>query len=259
MNGNEVTVLDKNSPVPLYFQLEKWLLEEIEKETYPIGKCIPTENQLKERFQISRTTVRQAINDLIQEGWLYRNGTKGTVVTKPQRESASVRSMEPFNKQIVRAGQTPRTEVMELKIITADEVLASYLNINVNVKVISMFRRRFADDLPIATLQNYLRYDRCSFMLDHDFTTESLYEVLSEREETKTCGVKQVVEAQTPTKEDISLFEINITTPILGFRCWDRNSKDEVISYNLLRYRGDCMKFEVDMVKGTSDRSFNLK
>lgn len=256
MKRDNIPELDKTIPIPLYFQLQNWILDEIKKGTYQVGQCIPTENQLREMFQVSRTTVRQAINKLIESGWLARNGTKGTVVTVPGKKVTSIRIMEPFNRQIIRAGQEPRTEVLRLQIISADEFLSEKLNIAAGEKVIAMFRRRFADNVAVMTLQSYLPYKLCSFILDHDFTTESLYEVLTMKEETKPYGVKQIVEAEVPTAEDLKMFDIDTIKPILSFRCLDRNRNGEIVSYNLLRYRGDYMQFEVDVVEGTADRSF---
>lgn len=256
MRPENIPELDKKSPIPLYFQLENWLLEEIKQGTYQVGQCIPPESRLKEMFGVSRTTVRQAINKLIEAGWLERNGTKGTLVTVPGRKSASIRSMIPFNRQILKAGQIPRTEVLKLQIIQADDFLAEQLQVSKGSKVISMFRRRFADEVAVMTLQSFLPYETCSFILDHDFTSESLYEVLALKEETKPYGVRQSVEAQFPTSEDLKLFNMENLKPILSFNCQDRSAAGQVISYNILRYRGDYMKFEVDVVEGTADRSF---
>ena len=74
--------LDKTVPIPLYFQLKSLLLEEIKNGGYPVDGLIPTEKELSEMFQISRTTVRQAITELVQEGWLYRIKSKGTFVAR---------------------------------------------------------------------------------------------------------------------------------------------------------------------------------
>ena len=63
--------LDKDVPIPLYFQLEKLILEEIDNGNYPVGSMIPTEMELSQMFGISRTTVRQAISDLVREEHLY--------------------------------------------------------------------------------------------------------------------------------------------------------------------------------------------
>ena len=86
--------LDKSVPIPLYFQLKELVLDEIKKGNYKEGDMIPTENEISEEFQISRTTVRQAITELVQEGWLYRVKSKGTFVTRPKIPQDFLRKLE---------------------------------------------------------------------------------------------------------------------------------------------------------------------
>ena len=62
--------LDKTVPIPLYFQLKKLIVDEIKSRKYEVDSLIPTEKELSDQFDISRTTVRQAITELVQEGWL---------------------------------------------------------------------------------------------------------------------------------------------------------------------------------------------
>ena len=77
--------LDKNTPVPLYFQLKTILLNDIKDNCFAVGDSIPTESELVEFYHISRSTVRQAISELVQEGWLTRKASKGTFVTRPEQ------------------------------------------------------------------------------------------------------------------------------------------------------------------------------
>ena len=69
-------VLDKTIPVPLYFQLKTLIKNKIKDGTYKSGDLIPTENELSDMFGISRTTVRQAVTELVHEGYLYRIKSK---------------------------------------------------------------------------------------------------------------------------------------------------------------------------------------
>src|SRR4051812_25015713 len=92
--------LDKSVPIPLYFQLKELILSEIKEGNYKIGSLIPTENDLSDMFEISRTTVRQAITELVQEGWLYRVKSKGTFVSKPKIEQSFIQALGSFNDQI---------------------------------------------------------------------------------------------------------------------------------------------------------------
>lgn len=79
-----MTVLDRTSPIPLYFQLKQILLEKIEQAEWRPGDLIPTEQDLQDNYGLSRTTVRQTLTELVNEGRLDRQRGRGTFVTKPK-------------------------------------------------------------------------------------------------------------------------------------------------------------------------------
>ena len=81
--------LDKNTPIPLYFQLKGIILSDIQDNCFSVGDTIPTENELVEYYHISRSTVRQAISELVQEGWLTRKASKGTFVNRNKNPAIS--------------------------------------------------------------------------------------------------------------------------------------------------------------------------
>ena len=89
--------IDKSVPIPLYFQLKELILAEIKEGRYKSGDLIPTEKEISDAFQISRTTVRQAITELVQEGRLYRVKSKGTFVAQPKITQEFIRKIESFN------------------------------------------------------------------------------------------------------------------------------------------------------------------
>ncbi len=239
--------LNREVPIPLYYQLKSFLLEEIKNGNYKIGAPIPTEYEIQQLFKISRSTVRQAISELVQEGWLSRQTSKGTFVTHPKENAAHIRSFEPFYQQVARTGMEARTELVDLKVIEAGEVISSYLDLDPKNKVISMFRRRFSNDMPMVTMQNFLPYSLCSFILSHDFEKESLYEVLSQQTESRTYVTKTIVSASKSTAEDVSLLGIKLGVPILSFNTITRTESGNIIDYAFSRYRGDVNKFEIDV------------
>lgn len=238
--------LDKNTPIPLYFQLKSIILNDIHDNYFTVGDAIPTENELVEYYHISRSTVRQAISELVQEGWLTRKASKGTFVTKPEQKSSFIRSFEPFYQQITRLGKSPRTELIDLNVITPPQEIAEKLKLGPQQKVISMFRRRFADDIPMVTFQNYIPYDLCSFILSHDFRTHSLYELLMTHPETQIANTKTIVSAMNATSEDIALLNVKVNTPMLYFHNVSTTSDGIIVDYAFAHYRGDLNKFEFD-------------
>lgn len=187
--------LEKNTPIPLYYQLKTLILEEIKSGELKNGDTIPTELQFAQHFSISRSTVRQAISELSNEGWLRRMASKGTFVTHPEHTANYIHSFEPFYQQISKLNKKPSTELLSLKVVPASSDLALKMNLNEGEQVISMFRRRLSDGVPMLTIQNYMPYQLCSFVLSCDFTVCSLYEMLMTHSETQIHETKSVVSA----------------------------------------------------------------
>jgi GntR family transcriptional regulator len=240
--------IDHETPIPLYYQLKTILLLEIQGGSYPIGTNIPTESEISSIFQISRSTVRQAISELVREGWLERRTrSQGTTVTRPQANVAHIKSFEPFYQQVAKTGKHPSTELLRLGVIDASEIIAAWLEIEPGSKVVSMFRKRYADSIPMVTMQNYLPYSLCSFILSHNFEQESLYEVLSQRPESRTMVTKTFIAAKEANIEDVELLGIKNGSPILSFNTITRTANGHVVDFAFSRYRGDLNEFEIDV------------
>lgn len=237
--------LDKKTPVPLYFQLKSLLIAEIEDGTYAIDSLIPTEKELCDMFHISRTTVRQALADMVQEGRLYRVKSKGTFVSRPKIKQDFMQKLESFNEQIERTGRVPSTEVLDFCVMCAPYDVALSLGIEENEKVIYLYRRRYADTEAIVILQTFLPYDCCSFILEHDFTKESLYDVLKKDERTEVAYIKRLVEAVEATSDDAEKLDMQIGKPIQYFKSTGYNAYGKAIEVSYARYRGDRNSFEI--------------
>lgn len=237
--------IDKTIPVPLFYQLKTLILDEIKQDHYKAGDMIPTEEEISNIFEISRTTIRQAITELVQEGWLYRVKGKGTFVTRPKIEHSFIKKVESFNDEMTRIGMVPSTEVLDLKIITAGPKVAKGLKINEKDQVVYLFRKRMADGEPIVTIRTYLPYSSCGFILEHDLEKERLYTILGSSTETAVYRVERRIEAVEAEKEDVELLKIKQGKPIQFFESTGYNVFGDVIEYSLARYRGDRNYFEV--------------
>lgn len=237
--------INKTVPIPLYFQLKTLILEEIKSGNYKVGSIIPTEKEFSDAFLISRTTVRQAITELVQEGWLYRIKSKGTFIAQPKISQDFIKKLESFNDQILRSGMTPSTEVLDLRTIKADSDVAVNLCLKENDRVIYLYRKRLADGEPIVTIETYLPYDACSFVLDHDLSKERLYSILNQKTDTAVFRVKRIVEAVEANKKDEKHLHIKAGKPIQHFASVGYNAYDQPIEYSLARYRGDRNSFEI--------------
>lgn len=237
--------LDKTIPIPLYFQLKELIVAEIKEGSYKKDCPIPTEKEFSEIFKISRTTVRQAITELVQEGWLYRVKSKGTFVSKPKISQDFISKLVTFQDEMKASGKTPRTEVLELKVETVPDRVAKELNLKPEDQVIYMNRRRFADEEPIVVVETYIPYNDCAYVLQHDLVGKSLYEIMSEKEETEVHCVKRRVEAIEATAEDSKYLGIKKGKPIQLFKSVGYNIYGKPVEFSVARYRADRNSFEV--------------
>lgn len=170
--------LDKNIPVPLYYQLKTLLEAYIENEHQNYDEPIPTEMEISEVFGISRPTVRQAINSLVVEGRLYRKKSKGTFVMRPKIHQNFLESIQSFNEEMQEKGLTPKTEVLGLEAVNCSEEVGRALQLEVGSRVIRLERLRYAGDEPIVHVISYLPHDLCYKMLNCDFAKVSMYHVM---------------------------------------------------------------------------------
>ena len=243
---NKDMPIDKSTPIPLYYQLKNLILDEIKAGNYKPDDLIPTENEISEMFGISRTTVRQAILELVSEGWLYRIKSKGTFVSRPKIQQDFIKKLESFNDQITRSGMVPSTEVLELSVVPAEGYHAQYLGINEGDKVIRLFRKRCADGKPIVTIKTFLSYDTCAFvMTGHDLEKESLYSILRTFPETTVVKIDRTIEAIEASKEDAKLLDYKEGRAIHFFKSVGYNSDGKPIELSYAHYRGDQNSFEV--------------
>lgn len=245
--------LDKSVPIPLYFQLKELIIEAIRSGAYKHGSVIPTEKEFSEMYQISRTTVRQAITELVQEGWLYRIKSKGTFVSTPKINQDFIQRLETFQEQMARSGMTPGTEVLEVKIAYAPEHVAEALEIQPGDKVIYLYRRRFANEEPILLAETWLPYEPCKYVLEHDFVKESLYDILKEKEETEVLRIRRRVEAVEAIACDMEYLDMKPGKPVQLFHSIGTNAYGKPVEFSIARYRGDRNSFEVTVFAEKKD------
>jgi GntR family transcriptional regulator len=250
--------LDKSIPVPLYYQLKNLISEEIKSGNYSADSLIPTETEIMDMYNVSRTTVRQAILDLVREGALYRVKSKGTFVAKPKisQDFISTRThsfIAPSDEEIIQSGMTPSTEIINLNLEPMPGSMAELCEVKPNTMAVCLYRKRCASDMPIMRVKTYLPVKSCSFVLEHDFKTEGLYEVLGTNRDTKIYRVSKTCEAVAANRDDVEILGVKRGSPIHFFITIGYNIKDELIEYSLSYFRGDQHRFHVETILNPND------
>ena len=112
--------IDKQAPIPLYYQLKQQILRHISEVTLQFGDLLPSEAEICEKLKISRPTVRQAMGDLTAEGYLTRQKGKGTFVARPKIQGGFFQKLQSFEEEMRQRGLVPSTRVLRLALIDGD-------------------------------------------------------------------------------------------------------------------------------------------
>ena len=171
----------------LYHKIAEFIMEKIKTEEWKKGQLIPSEKEFCEQFQVSRPTVRAAIAYLANQGYLVTVKGKGTFVSKPKIVEDTTVFLESFSKEMATKGISVQTEVLEQRMIAADEEVASKLKVPCGDEVIKIVRLRYVKDSfhegPIVYNISYFP-KKFSFLLKCNFEEESLTGV-----EEKSLGI----------------------------------------------------------------------
>ena len=241
-------LIDKESPIPLYYQVKQFLVSKIKAKEYSPGDAIPTESELCEMFGVSRPTVRQALSELVHDGHLVRMKGKGTFVAYPKIDARFFKNLQSFNKEMREKGMEPSTRVICIEMRT-DETAAQILGLPAASPLIYLERLRYADDMPMVYLETYLPYERFSALYEVDFSVNSLYESLDRLYGLPIYKVRRNFEAVLPTTKEAGLLGIKKTQPICFVTTIATTDQNEDVEYSLARYRGDMNKFSIELYR----------
>jgi GntR family transcriptional regulator len=241
--------LNKNTPIPLYFQLKECIKEKIETGELKPGDLLPSERELSQVHQISRPTVRQALRELVNEGLLYREKGKGTYVAEPKISYGFIQTLTTFYDDMKEKGYIPRTRVVNLEVINVRKTIANKLEIEENEEVIYINRIRSINGEPVVTVENYIPYRLCPGLIKEDLTDKSLYHLLSEKYNLVAHRAKVTLEPLVATEYDAEILHIEEGAPIHFMQNITYDKDNLIIDYFESRFRGDKGKVTVELYK----------
>ncbi|UKS27075.1 GntR family transcriptional regulator [Paenibacillus sp. HWE-109] len=169
----------KKEGVALYHTVKEKLHEMIEEGKYLPGQQFPTESDLCEKFSVSRTTIRLALNQLKLEGHIYQVQGKGTFVSMPKLEQ-SVAPYRSFKDHLQGRGQQLESKVLEFTVISADKRLAKTLQIAEQDAVFRIERIRYADEIPLLFSITYIPW-KITPGLTKEECSGSLYALIKDK------------------------------------------------------------------------------
>ena len=240
--------LDKNTPVPLYYQLKTQVLQLIENAVIQAGDLLPPENELCEALDVSRPTIRQAFTELVNEGYLNRYKGKGTFVSTPQVNDRFFSKLETFHDEMVEKGLNPKTLVVKLEKISGPHEANERLDIPLNAPLIYLSRVRSVDTVPLVYVETFLPYADYEKLMRVDFTVNSLYDSLEKIYRVRVNRVRREIVAANAHQRDAELLQIarNKAVSLVKTVAYSGDAPGPV-EFSIARYRGDLNKFSVDL------------
>ncbi len=214
--------LERNSPVPLYYQVAQAIEHAINTGALAPGDRLENELSLTSRLGLSRPTARQAIQELVKKGLLVRKRGVGTQVVRSQFRRTE--ALSSLNEDIIKAGKTPSTRLLEYSIGPLDQDIRDAIDVAAvsESEFIKIRRLRLADDVPLAILTNYLptRFE----ITEEDMQSKSLYACL------RSLGVNlkiahQQISARLMTDDEAELLDAETPAACLTV---DRIAYDDV-------------------------------
>ncbi|MCX3062413.1 GntR family transcriptional regulator [Streptomyces sp. GXMU-J5] len=235
--------IDRSSPVPLYFQVARQLQELIESGVLRPGARLENEIALAEELGLSRPTMRQAMQHLVDKGLLARRRGVGTqVVNSRVRRPIELTSL---HEDLERGGRRPRTEVLSLRTEPADAEVAAALRIEPGTDVLALRRLRHADDEPIALMRNHLPADLVT-LDERELGAQGLYRLLRRAGVTPSTA-DQTIGARRATATEARLLTEARGATLLTAERVSFDTTGRAVEYGSHVYRASVYSFEMTL------------
>ena len=238
--------LNRNIPIPLYFQVAESIRDKIVQNIYQLGKHIPTETQLQNEYNVSRETIRKAVSNLVGEGLIEKVRGKGTFVVEP-KITHSVGSIYGCTEEILVRGMVPATKLLEIVEISPPDSMRVEMNLVKSAKVIKLKRLKYADNKPVAILTSYIPSKLVPGICQDNFIDGSLYKTFEQVYHYVLSKAEEVIEAGSAGDQEAHILEIQTNSPLLVTNRLTYLDNGSVVEKLIAFYRSDVYKYNVQM------------
>lgn len=237
--------MNKNNKVPLYLQLVDDLIKKIEDNTYEENEKLPSERELCEIYNMSRITVRNALQELDRDGYIYKLHGKGTFVSTKTYKQNLV-NLYNFTDEMKKINKTPHTIVLSFKTIKVDKRYADKLQIEPGQEAYEIKRLRMADNDPFIYETSYLPKYKFPGLTKEELEQMPMYTVFNEK---YGIGVSKATEQFRATglrKEEAKYLKDDSNQPAMLIKRYAYDEKD-LIEYTVSIISGQKYYYTVEL------------
>jgi GntR family transcriptional regulator len=242
-------MIDRSSSTPYYAQLKGELLSRIDRGVWKAGDQLPSEPDLCEEFAISRTVVRQALQELEFEGAIRREKGRGTFVAEPKIVEALAQTLTGFYQDMTGQGRTPVSKVLRQSITSTNQKTAVLLGLAAGEAVLEIERLRFIDAEPLVLVTTWLPHRLVPGLEGLDFSGQSLYAVLEQRYGLIISRSRRTMEAVGAKAREAELLQVAVGTPLMQLDSVGYLADGTPVETFHALHRGDRSRFEVELIR----------
>ena len=232
----------------LYATIEETIAAEIAQGEYRPGDQLPTEDALLERFQVSRITVRRAIQNLVSRGLLEIRRGLGTFVLSPRIE-AELTKLTGFVEDMSAAGRKATARVVSQGVVLASARVAERLRLSKGTKVMQIKRVRLGDGMPISFDETYLPLPIGKQIVRNDLRVHPIFTLLEEEYGVPLVEAEYELEAVIATKVVADALQVGVGSPIFQIERTSITIGGQPVDYEVLSYRGDLVRFVTKLLR----------
>jgi GntR family transcriptional regulator len=236
------------SSTPLYAKVEMALAADIASSALPVGGQLPSEDCLISRFQVSRTTVRKAIENLVARGLVEIRRGKGTFVAEPRIEQ-ELTELSGFVEDMQALGRHPTARVLDTRVVPASLSVAEQLSLPVGTQVYRIERVRLADGVPVSLDETYLPLAVGEKIVQHDLEAEPIFALLEDRYNLPLVEARYQLEATVADAHIAQALGVAPGSPIFLIERTSCCAGPTPIDYEKLYYRGDLIRFTTRLIR----------
>lgn len=240
-------VLDRDSPLPLYQQIEEWIRHQVASGVWPEGSQIPSEQELAERLTVNRGTLRKAIANLMKEGLLEPVHGKGTFVMPSRVGQGLADSFITFSESLLERQIPYRTTVRRSEVVPANDRVATLLGLAEGSAVFRLERVRYVDDVAVVALENHVVYERCRGIERVDFERERLFRALERDYGLEITWGQRTFEAGLADAPTAALLGLSPGDAVMVVQQISYLSDDTPVELSDLWFRGDRFRLSAQM------------
>jgi GntR family transcriptional regulator len=232
---------------PKYYRLKRHLTELT--RTLEPGSLLPTERTLALEFETSRTTVRQAVAELVVEGRLERAQGRGTFVAQPK--VAQSLELTSYTQDMRAQGLEPASRVITVEYLRADAEQAGRLAVKVGARVVHLVRLRLVNGEPMAIERTYLAAARFPRLRQHVERLGSLYAALELGYGVQLASAEETIETALASPQEAALLGVEVGLALLLLCRHSFDADGAPVEWGRSVYRGDRYRFVAHLQSGT--------